>query len=179
MATIEKRMGKEGMTFKALIRRKGFEICKTFKTEEDAKLYAFYKERLIDNMEHFDVPLKERITLEEILDLKLRAIKEYDKRTQNDMEMSFKRCKRYLPEKKYYHEFTEKDWLSCAKNLYSEDSWRGSKENLLKISPVTLRRILANVSSAISHCQKLGVDLENLPLKIIQTFINPMMKSNS
>lgn len=179
MATIEKRMGKDGMSFKTLIRRKGLEICKTFKTEEDAKLYAFYKEKLIDNMEAFEIPLKDRISLNEILDLKLRTIQDYDKRTINDLMFSFKRCLRWLPEKKYYQDFTEEDWLNCAKNLYSEDSWRGSKSNLLKISPVTLRRIFAMISSTVSHCQSLGIALDNLPLKIIQIFINPLIKSQS
>lgn len=179
MATIEKRTGKDGMTFKALIRRKGLEICKTFKTEEDAKLYVFHKERLIDNMEHFDVPLKDRISLKEILDLKMRTIKEYDKRTINDLDSSFKRCLRWLPEKKYYNDLTEEDWLNCAKNLYAEDSWKGSKANTLKISPVTLRRIFAMISSAVSHCQAIQIPLENIPLKIIQTFINPMIKAKN
>lgn len=177
MASVIKRVGKEETTYRVAIRRKGIEIFKSFKTEEDAKLYAFYKERLIDNMEQFDVPLSERITLSEILDLKIGSIAEYDKRTLNDMEMAFKKCKRFLPNKKYYHQFTEQEWRSCAEQIFSEDSWKGSKSNTLKISPVTLRRIFANISAAISHCQSLGITLDNLPLKIIQTFITPMIKS--
>lgn len=179
MASIEKRVGKEETTYRVAIRRKGIEIYKSFKTEEDAKLYVFYKERLIDNMEQFEVPLSERITLSEILDLKIGSMKDYDKRTLNDMEMSFKKCKRFLPDKKYYHQFTENEWLECAKQLYQEDSWRGSRSNTLKISPITLRRILANVSSAVSHCISLGIALDNLPLKIIQTFVNPMIKAKN
>jgi hypothetical protein len=179
MASIDKREGKEGDTFRVLIRKKGIEISKSFKNEEDAKLYAFYKERLIDNMEFFEIPLKERITLNEIVDLKRRTIQEYDKRTINDLDSSFKRCMRFLPQKKYYSDLTEEDWMNCAKNLYAEDSWKGSKANTLKISPVTLRRIFAMISCAISHCQSLGIALDNLPLKIIQSFVNPMIKSQS
>lgn len=179
MANIEKREGKEGTTYRVAIRRKGIEIYKSFKTEEDAKLYVFYKERLIDNMEQFEVPLSERITLSEILDLKIGAVAGYDKRTLNDLEMSFRKCKKHLPNKKYYYQFTENDWLKCAQQIYEEDAWRGSKANTIKISPVTLRRIFANISSAISHCISLGIALENLPLKIIKTFINPMIKNQS
>ena len=179
MACIEKRPSKEGISYRVAIRRKGTEIYKSFKTEEDAKLYAFFKERLIDNMEAFEVSLNERITLEQILDLKLESIKEYDKRTISDMEMAFRKIVQTLPSKKYYHEFIEDNWLECAKSIYEQDSYRGSKSNTIKISPVTLRRIFANISSAVSHCQSLGINLDNLPLKIIQTFINPLIKSQS
>lgn len=179
MASIDKRKGKDETTFRVSIRRKGVEIFKSFKTEEDAKLYAFYKERLIDNMEAFEVPLGERITLTEIFDLKINSINGYNRRTFNDLDMSFKKCKRFLPNKKYYHQFTEADWLECAKQIYAEDSWKGSKENKIKISPITLRRVLANVSAAVSHCISLGIALDNLPLKIIQTFVNPMIKTKN
>jgi len=61
-------------SFRVQIRKKNIEISKTFNKEEDAILWAKYKENLIDCIEVFDVPLKEMVTLREAIELKINAL---------------------------------------------------------------------------------------------------------
>jgi hypothetical protein len=178
MATIRKREGKDGITYNVMIRKKDVEISRTFKTEEDANLYIFYKERLIDNMENFEVPLAERVTIDQLFDIKRKESINLDRRTINDIDLVCNRVKACLPEKRFYHEYTFSDWVECAKKLYNTDSWRGSRENIIKIAPKTLKRMFGVLSSVISCAIDKGIELENHPLKVIQSFINPII-SNS
>src|ERR1700758_1345241 len=99
MASIEKRQGKEGCSYRVAIRKKGIEIYKTFSNEEDANLYVFFKERLIDNMENFDVPLNQRITLEQIIELKKDDQKNLNPRADSDLDLAFSKINKFLPEK--------------------------------------------------------------------------------
>lgn len=178
MACIEKRNNKDGsVTHRVSIRKKGIEIYKSFSNEEDAKLYIFYKERLIENMDNFDVPLKQRIKLNEIFEIKSSSLSNCDKKTHNDFDNSASKLMRVVPDK-FYHEISYDEWLSAAKELMNIDVFRGAKNgsNMRKPSITTVRRYFACASSAVSHMQSLGVDLENMPLKVLQTFITPLMK---
>lgn len=175
MATIEKRKCGDGFSYRCSIRKKGIEIYKTFKTEEDAKLYVFYKERLIDNMENFEVPLSHRITLEQLFEIKRKEFFGYDRRTLNDLDLVYAQIKNCLIDKVFYHEYTYEDWLECVKKMYQLESWRGSKTNVIKISPRTLRRKFGVVSSVISCAISKGIEIENHALKVMQTYINPML----
>lgn len=176
MASIEKRPNDNGFSYRVMIRKKGFEIYKTFSNEEDAKLYIFYKERLIDNMNNFDVPLKDRVTLEQLFELKKKACEGYDKRTLNELDNVFNRVKSFISENKFFHEISYDQWLSIAKSVYEMDVFRGSKTNIIKMSPITLRRYFATLSSVISHAVSLGIAVENYPLKVLQAYINPLIK---
>jgi len=178
MASIDKRKNKDGsFTYRVAIRKNKIEVYKSFSIEEDAKLYAFYKERLIDNMNNFEIPLKHRITLNNIFEIKLSSISNNDKKSVNDFENAKTKILKFLPDK-FYHEITYDEWLLAAKNIMNMDVFRGSNtaKNLRKPSPSTLRRYFACASSAVSHAQSQGIELENNPLKILQTFITPIMK---
>ena len=73
MGSISKRVNSNGeVSFSVKVRKQGIDITKTFFTEEDAKLFIYYKERLIKNKENFDVPIAKRITLDYCIDLKLQ-----------------------------------------------------------------------------------------------------------
>ncbi len=179
MASIEKRKNSDGsFSYRLSIRKKNFEIYQTFYTEEDAKLYEFYKERLIDNMEAFEVPLKDRVTVEQIFELKIKEISEYSPRNISDVNLSLDRIKQFFTNKKFINEFSFDDWLNFAKNLYGSDVFRGGKteKGKRKMSIATLRRIFAVISSVYSNAIAMGIELENHPLKVIQTFITPLMK---
>ncbi len=179
MATIEKRKNGNGFSFRVSIRRKGIEIYKTFKTEEDANLYAFYKERLIDNMEAFDVPLKSRVTLRQIIELKISTLDKSIGRAVEEFEIACDRVSKFLDKDKFIDGITFDEWLNIAKSMLQEDVFHGSKtENgKRKMSLGTLRRYFANISSAISYAQTQGIEINNIPLKVMQIYINPKIKN--
>ena len=176
MATIEKRLDGNSFSYRIKIRKKGIEIMKSFSNEEDAKLYIFYKERLIENMNHFDVPLQDRVTLEQLFELKKKACAGYDRRTLNELDNVFNRVNSFLGENKFFHQISYDEWFSIAKSVYDMDIFRGSKKNIIKMSPLTFRRYFATLSSVVSHAVSLGIAIENHPLKVLQTYITPLIK---
>lgn len=179
MAVIQKRKNGDGFSYRVQIRKKGTEIYKSFITEEDAKLYAFYKERLIDNMAAFDVPLKLRVNLRQIIELKISSLDKTPKRAAEEFETAYARVSKYIKENKFIIDISMDDWLNIAKSMLQDDVFYGSKtENgKRKMSLLTLRRYFANISSAISYAQSQGIEIDNLPLKVIQTYINPKIKN--
>src|ERR1700679_1545188 len=71
MACIQERPNENGdVSYRVSIRKKGHIISKSFYTKEDAEIYAFYKERLIDLMENFEVPIEKRLTLQSIMNIR-------------------------------------------------------------------------------------------------------------
>ncbi len=182
MATIEERKNQDGTNvFRIQIRKHNHPIInKTFLTREDANLYVFYKERLIDNMDNFDIKINERITIQQVFEMKLENSENLDKRSKSDMENAFKLISSFIDIKKYCLKTTSEEWLECAKSLYGLDVYKGAKtENgKRKMSPLTLRRNFANASSAFSFAIINGIEIENLPLKILQTYINPLCKQS-
>jgi hypothetical protein len=180
MATIEKRKDSKGLdTFLARIRKNGINIHKTFYSEEDAKLFIFYKERLIENKSKFEVPISKRITLDYCVDLKLNE-HERNAKEISSFNHARDRLNDKLGKNKFLCEISYDDWLNAAKELLTKPVYRGSKKekNARIMSPTTLRRIFAYASSSISYTISQGVEIENLPLKVIQTHIIPMIKSS-
>jgi|HubBroStandDraft_5_1064220.scaffolds.fasta_scaffold431308_1 hypothetical protein len=174
MAKVEKRELANGkISYRVLIRKKGLEISKTFANEEDANLYATYKEDLIQNMSNFDVPINERVTLLQVVELKLQETT--NKEAIKDLEYSFQKIKPYIDINKNLHLITYDDWLNCAKNVLKNSIYRDGKSltNIHKpISPRTVRNYFAYISSAFAHCAEKGIKLENFPLKVIGDYIS-------
>jgi hypothetical protein len=178
MATIQERKQKDGIvSFKLQIRRKNVEIHKTFHTKEDAEIYAFYKERLIDNIENFDIPIEERITLKQIFEIKLKDSQNLAKRSILDMENAFNLLNKFLDVSRFIHEINYQDWEISAQEMFKTDVYMGAKTEAgkRKMSPLTLRRNFACYSSAYSNAIAKGFNIENMPLKIMQNFINPLI----
>lgn len=163
-------------SFRVQIRRKGLDISKNFRNIEDANLYADYKERLIDNIKNFEVPLKDRITLNDLLEIKLKDSDNKDLKCH--VLVAFNRFNEIFGEHKFYNKITYKDWEDACKKLSESYVFRGAKsENGKRIMSLnTLRRYFAYVSSCVSHAQSLGIELDNIPLKILQVCINPKLK---
>jgi hypothetical protein len=179
MASITKKINQKGeMAFCVQIREKGVQIYKTFFSEEDANLFIFYKSKLLKNKENFDIPMKDRVTLDYCVDLKLREKNLCSKET-----ISFESSRRKFNEKfgkeKFLCQLTYDDWLKAAKEIVSDPVYRGARTEKCKriMNPSTLRRIFAYASSAISYATSKGIALENHPLKVIQTHITPMIKN--
>lgn len=172
MAKIEERSGR----FRAMIRKKGVEISKTFSSRDMAELWARYKEDLIDNMDAFDVDIKDRVSVKELFELKLKTFE--TERSKHDTDYTFSRISEFLDVSRCMKEIGYDEWIDIAKRIYEKPVYRGAvkEKNKKKMSPVTLRKILASLSAVVSHAQSLGIALDNHPLKVIQSFINPMIK---
>lgn len=181
MSVIIKRENKKGeISYQVRIRTKDCQIYKSFLDEHDAKLYCFHRERLINNKKNFDIPIKDRVTLNHIIDLKMQS------KGMDDKEISsFDHARKVLNERfgvdKFLCDITFEDWVNAVKDIYSTPVFRGSvkEKNKRIMSPNTLKRIFAYVSCAISYAMNQGIELENHALKIIQTHITPMIKKES
>lgn len=175
MASIDKRPKKNGeISYEVNIRRKGFEISKTFRTEEDANLYAFYKERLIDNMDNFEVNIKNRVTLKDLTELKLKNVTE--RRARQDIENAFMKVRPHIGDK-FLSEITYDNWIEIAKKLLGEYVYKGARNETNKrlMSIASLRRYFAVISSIYSNAGTYGIEVENLPLKVLQNYIYKQM----
>lgn len=177
MGSIKKIKGKTGTSYSLQIRVKDNYITRTFYTEEDAKLFEFYKERLIRNMENFEVLLNERVTLDQLYELKLKYLNDADKRTYNNFNNSLERFKDQFGDK-FYCDITYEDWLKAAKNIFAIPVYKGAKTENGKreMSVKTLRNIFAYASSAVSFAQEKGIAIENHPAKVIKVYIASMVK---
>lgn len=179
MGSIQKRKNKDGSyCYRVQIRKCNIDIQKTFTNPVDAELYILYKERLIENTTNFEVPINKRLRLVDLYEMKIKAAEIQDKKSKNDLENSQTKICSSLPDK-FYHEITYEDWLNSAKILMETDVYRGGKgeHNKRKPSITTIRRYFACASSVISYAQSQGLELENNPGKVLQTFINPLMKN--
>lgn len=182
MGSISKRKLKNGsFSYHTSIRKKNHEIIKSFSTEEDAKLFIFHKERLIDLIENFEIPIEQRIMIKTVFELKQKSMKETSPKEVIDMQNSAERVIVNFGEKIFCHELAYDDWVRVAKSLLDDDVYRGAKnENgKRKMSPLTLRKIFAHASSAISFVQKQGINIENHPLQVMKTFIAPILEKTS
>lgn len=151
-------------------------MSKTFSTFEDAKIFEFYKERLIENIDNFNIPIEKRIRLIDIIDMKKTMFK--DPRAISELETGFKRCLKFLPAHTFLCELTFDDWHECMKKIatFPFPVKFGAKEKK-PLSTMSIRRIFATTSAAFSHAISMGLSIENYPLKLIQTFLNPSIKS--
>lgn len=180
MAVIVKRVSKEKkLTYQCKIRMKGHESFKTFLNEKDAQTYAFYKERLINNMENFEVPLEERITLKSIFEMKADSIDSANIRGKRDIMGSFERINQFLGNKLFVQQITYKDWEKAFEEISKMEVYMGGKSDKSKrlISTKTIRNIFAFSSSCFSYAISKGINIENHPLKIIQTKLNSILDS--
>lgn len=182
MARIEKRPTGKGFSYRVAIRKKNNEIFKTFTTEEDANLFVFYKEKLMENMDNFDVPLDKRLTLRQVFELKIESVKNSSasKSGTADFEDAYSRISPYITDDKFLCEYSFDDWLKATKALYDTFVYRGAKKEHTKrpMSILTLRRHIASASSAFSFANAQGITLDNWPMKVMQTFINPLVKEH-
>lgn len=181
MATIEKKILKDGkITYRVQVRKKGLEISKSFIDEEDAKIYAFYKERLIDNMGNFEIPIQNRLTFRQLFDLKLDTVPLSEVKAISDLCVARDKFSQVINIDKFLYDISYEEWLKCAKDIFKLPVYKGTKaeHNKRDMAPKTLRRVLATASSIFSHAISLGIPIENHILKVIQVYVNPMIKKS-
>lgn len=169
MATIRQVSG----NFRAHIRKKGIELSATFKHQEDAELWALYKEDLIDSIQAFDMPLKEGITLQDAIELKMSKI---------EINSSKKEFNEYTILLKFFEEFCPKsigdikyvDLVKCYEEKIKTPIYRGgtgkNDETGIKKLPshLTILKKFAYLSTIYQMLIEDGVDLENIALKVMQ-----------
>src|SRR5258708_28344047 len=115
MASISERENKDGsITFRVSIRKKGFSFEKSFFKKEDAELYSYYKERLIDNMSNFEVPIKDMIRMDQLIEMKKKSIADSDKRTKNGLDINLSRYQEFFGIDKFLCDISYNDWLKFA-----------------------------------------------------------------
>jgi hypothetical protein len=165
-------------SYRVRINFKNIEISKTFYDERDAKLFIKYKKRLLCNMENFEVNINQRVTIQDIFELKKRKIPISDKKSLSDLHVALERFQNNLPDK-FLSQLTYEDWLECTKKLSQLDIYRGAKTEAGKriISFKTLKKTLAIASSCVSNAIEEGIHIENFPLKVIQTFLIKLLKT--
>jgi hypothetical protein len=179
MATITKRKNGDSFTWRVSIRKKGCEEYRSFRTEEDAKLYAWWKEKLIDNMDNFDIPLNQRITIDGIVEMKINSIPDINLRQKAEFLNAAERCKNFLPNKQFYVQFTLNDWKDCLKKIIGLQVHKGCIGDHTKrqASLSTLRRIFANMSSCVNYARSQNIEIENHPLTILQCHFKDIDKN--
>lgn len=184
MANIETRKNQDGSTtFRVQIRKKGKEIYKSFRNEEDANIFVFYKEKLLDNIENFDTKIESRVSLEQAFELKVLSFENGNKRNIDDYIFSLKRLNEYFKTSKncdivYLNNLNHIDWIGCALRMMNTHVYRGGKTEAGKriMSFSTLRKIFAHAASCISFLQSSGMVLHNHPQEVIKSHISQKIK---
>lgn len=180
MAVITKRVSSKGeTTYRAMIRKKGMEISRTFFEKEEAERFVWWKENLIQNMENYEVPIEKRVTLEDIFQLKIEKSGDLSRRMIDDIRFSLERIVEIIGKGRFCDEISYDEWKNVVNKLSKTEVFKGSKvpKNARVMSTSTLRRIFACMSSLYSNAISSGIPLDNTPLKIIQTIINPMINN--
>lgn len=186
MACITKKENLNGsISYNVHIKKKkrGEQIFKTFYNLEDAKLFEYYKERLLVNIDNFEVPMTELLRVIDILEIKRKASeKSVTKKWTSHMKSGGEKITKAIIHLKgkecFFHELNYEDWLAIAKYIFTIPTYIGfdSTKNKRQMGMKTLRNVFAYLSSAISHCQSIGINIENHALQVIRCFITPMMK---
>ncbi len=168
MATI----AKSGQGYKVQIRKKNHQIYATFSEKEIAELWARYHEDLIDNMENFDVPPEELITVEQCCELKIKDLisKNVSRRSLEDIEIVKKEFSELMncPLNKLTSEMVRK---ISNQMLNSVVRHGGSLNNInsglhRQCSPATVLRKLRCLSAVIGYMIEKGANIIN-PVQVV------------
>jgi hypothetical protein len=178
LATIRERKGRFGVK----ISRNRITICQTFSTLETAKLWAAYKEDLLDEMEAFNPPKQEMITLEDAINFKIdNAIKDgLSTRSVTDIKNLKIDFNAFL--QKYMHEISYDDLIAhCKKMSKIQVKFGGSVGNeksgkYSMPSPITIINKLKRLSTVYSNLNENNVDIDNIALKCVNELSKNLRK---
>ena len=177
--SIQERVNEKGQTsYRVMIRRKNQEISKTFLDKEGATLFEYHRSKLTVDKENFAIPIKDRVRLIDIIELKIR--RSNDERMKGELELSYRRVMENMKDHVFLNELTYEDWMECFQKISNlQVSVRNNSKKKAPFSLLSLRRIFASLSSAFSTAVFNGIPVENHPLNIIQKKINPAIKKSS
>jgi len=178
LATIRERKGRFGVK----ISRNRITICQTFSTLETAKLWAAYKEDLLDEMDAFNPPKQQMITLEDAINFKIdNAIKDgLNTRSITDIRNLKVDFSTFL--QRFMHEITYDDLINhCKKISKIQVKLGGSAVNeksgkYSMPSPITIVNKLKRLSTVYSNLNENNVDIENIALKCVNELSKNLRK---
>lgn len=154
------------------IRKKNYKISKTFSDEETAHLFAKYKEDVISDMEAFEAPESEVITLDSAIEWKISKMQEDGRDPKSIADVKNVRKDFYdwidLP----LSSLTYEKLLEKANEMLKSPVRRGGNPNnntgkLGIQSPVTVKKKFANLSCIISEMNKGGLNIENHAFRLL------------
>lgn len=159
MGSIRESITKNGKkSFHALIRKRGNKtIVKTFRDLETAKLFLWYKEKIIEEMAAFEVPMSQLISLQDGYEIKKATASRENRHAKycSDLEVDFKSISEWIPAGTLLKEIKFQQLDSMIKGMNKTTVFRGGtpggkgertgKE--VQISPNTMRRRLTALST--------------------------------
>lgn len=163
MGTISERKGK----FRAVIRKKNREMNATFSDRTTAEIWVKYHEDLIDNMENFQVPAENLITIGDCIQFKIEDLiaKNFPKRTIQDFEKCGIEFRELMDCP--LGELTPDMVRDMSTKMLSSTVRRGGSRNnensgvIGVSSPATVLRKLRVLASAISFMIEKGANITN------------------
>ena len=180
MASIEKRDSR----FRVLIRRNKTNISATFSDETTAKLFAAYKEDLIEKMAQFDVPVADLMTLRDCSVLKIADMKKKacSHRSISDVEQSVSNdfsafCDMPMSSLTY-DLILNKAILMLDQIVRKGGSKHSNSGDHRQQNPVTVLKKMRVLGSIISYGISLGANIDNVVPRVTSYLEKSVIKSS-
>jgi hypothetical protein len=181
MATIREKVSKNGVRYYVSIRRKNETIYSSFGDKETAELFAFIKEKVIDEMENFDIPSSQLIRLKDAFEIKKMDMisEQKNKKSLQDLNISYSIFESILSPDFYLIDINWDKLQEITKILLNKKVQHGGNyktlNNLKLISPTTVRKHLMNLSSLYGNLIKKGINLKNPFTEFMPYFMENFM----
>ncbi len=166
MATFRERQGRH----EAIIRKNNIKLSAVFDHLEDAKLWASYKEDLIEQIANFNPPLDKLITLGDAIKMRIDTAIGSGTVDIADLTILYKTFEKYL--KTPINEVTYDSLSDHFEHVMSVPVRRGGNHNDpnsgIKAMPSmhTTFRKFSYLSTVFEHLIKEGVKVQNHPLAL-------------
>lgn len=183
MASIRKRVSESGVTkYHVSIRKKGQTISASFNDMETAKLFAHIKEKVIDEMEAFEIKPKDLIRLKDGFQIKMEDAQEENlsSHTIQDIKKAYDFFSLELGEDFYLNDLTYEKIKEITEKLFKVKVCHGGDrkdfKNYKLPSASTVRRNLASISSIYGTLIKKGINIRNPFQEFLTYFHTTYMK---
>lgn len=183
MASIRKRISENGtIKYHVSIRKKGHTIYASFCDIETAKLFAHIKEKMIQEMEIFEVKPKDFIRLKDAYEIKMQDAREEKlaASTIRDIDNAYNFFSCTLGNEYYLNDLSYEKIKEITQKLFKRKVCHGGDrkdpKNYQLPSPATVRRILASFSSIYGTLIKKGINIKNPFQEFLVYFNNTYMK---
>lgn len=164
----------------AQIRKKGMQFSKTLPDRETAELWARYQEDLIMEMDAFNPPKSELITLGDAFRMKIEEVsKDSTPKTIADYKTTMNHMEEHL--EKPLSAFTYDFFMDLLKNWEGSKVMRGgckdkpNHKNMKPPSPHTILRRFAYTASVFQFMVEKGIDVDNNAQKVT-TYVRQKIK---
>lgn len=179
MPSITERSG----VFKVRVSCKEKKLHATFHDRETAELWGYYKESLFNEINAFDVPSNELISLDDAIELKIRAC--IENKLDNRTIMDIRELKKLFIEfkNKPIKEVTFEDLVHFCDKFMNTPTFRGGLRSRNTGTPImptaqTLLSKLRRLSSVYSNIIENGIPVENIPQKV-GAYLNDRIKKTA